>query len=478
MKKPHLFAVIFLTPLFILSIGHFAGKAAAGEGFPYPCGSVCEGMWFHPCDPVHPCAPACQATPSGSYLYDKSIFDSRLFENRLVGKKSKSRIQFYGWMLTGVTVNNHGATHEYGGSAYGFNNRQAKDGTTIRPGYNDHSGNTYVLQLEQPTDWKVNQLWLGARRDLESRFGWGFRADFVYGTDIRYARNWGDRSFDNNWGSGDYFAAFPQLFGTVGTKELFVKVGKFAGGFSYEGLAAPREFFYSHANICYGRPLVAQGAVVEWHPNKKWSFTGGWLAGVFNSFENPYNDSAFLGTATYNFTKDAALTYKTFYNDRGARPAILGGSTGQIDSIHTLIFTQKINQKWFYMGEVAYTNHLYDRFGATRNTGNAWGTNHHLIRTFTDKFSLGFRGEYHYSRNSTFDLRSVTWTDDMRSNGGQGGDIWTFTVAAQYKMTPKITFRPEIRYDYADYNNGFRPFGGNNSKKDQLCGGVSFLVMF
>ena len=457
--------IISSIALFALSLV-FIGETAHAGYFTTPCDS----------DVPNPCDDVCQAKPTGSYLYDKSIFESPLFENRLVGKKSKSRIQFYGWMLTGITVNNHGATNSYGPgpSAYGFNNTQTKDGAVIRNGYNDSSGNTYVLQLEQPTDWKVNQLWLGARRDLDSNFGWGFRADFVYGTDIRYARNWGDRSFDNNWGSGDYFAAFPQLFATVGTKDLFVKVGKFAGSFSYEGLAAPREFFYSHANICYGRPLVTQGAVVEWHPNQKWSFTGGWLAGVFNGFENPYNDRAFLGTATYKFSKDTTLTYKVFYNDRGARP---GGSTGQIDSINTLIFTRQINKNWFYMGEIAYTDHLYNR-ATTRTTGNAWGTNHHLIRKFTDKFSLGFRGEYHYSRNSTFDLPGVTWTNAEKNNGGQGGDIWTFTVAAQYKMTPKVTFRPEIRYDYADYNNGFRPFGGDNSKKNQLCGGVSFLVMF
>jgi len=461
MKHPFVAAAV-LTLLALILVA-FPKNAMAGDCFPDPCDAVCP----NPCDDV------CSTKSPGGYLYDKSIFDSPLFENQFIGKKSKSKIQFYGWMLTGITVNNHGATHSYGPgpSAYGFNNTQAKNGEVIRNGYNDTSGNTYVLQLEQPTDWKVNQLWLGARRDLESRFGWGFRADFVYGTDIRYARNWGDRSFDNNWGSGDYFAAFPQLFGTVGTKELFVKVGKFAGSFSYEGLAAPREFFYSHANICYGRPLVTQGAMVEWHPNQKWSFTGGWLAGVFNSFENPYGDSAFLGTATYKFSKDTALTYKVFYNDRGARTNHLGGitSTGQIDCIHTLIFTRQINKKWFYMGEVAYTDNLYDRFN-TRGTGYAWGTNHHLIRTFTDKFSAGLRGEYHYSRNSTFDLPAVT--------GGQGGEIWTGTLAAQYKLTPKTTFRPEIRYDYADYNNGFRPFGGDRSKKNQISGGVSFLVMF
>lgn len=426
-------------------------KATASGCVPDPCNEVCP----NPCDDV--CG-----TKSGCYLYDKSIFDSKLFENQLIGKKSKSRISLYGWMLTGITVNNHGATNEYGpgNSAYGYNNRPG------RPGYADQSGNTYVLMLEQPSDWKVNQLWLGAKRDLDNHFGWGFQADFCYGTDARYARNWGDQSFDSQWGSGDYFAAFAQLYGTIGTKDLFVKVGKFAGGFAYEGLAASNEYFYSHANICYGRPLVTQGVMVEWHPNKKWMLTGGWTAGVFNSFENPYEDSGFLGKATYNITKDMALTYKIFYNDRGARPS---GSTGQIDCLNTLIFTWKLNKKWFYMGEIAYTDHLYDHAN-TRGTGDAWGVNNHLIRTFTDKFSVGFRSEFHHSRNSTF--------DNVNVSGGQGGDLWEFTVAAHYKRTPKVTFRPEVRYDYADYDNGYRPFGGNATKKDQLCGGVSFIVMF
>ena len=431
----------------------------ASDCFPTPC----DEARLNPCDDV------CQTMAPDCYLYEKSIFDSPLFENQMIGKKSKSRIQFYGWMLTGITVNNHGATNKYGPdpSAYGFNNRQYNNGDLARSGYNDLSGNTYVLQLEQPTDWKVNQLWIGAKRDLDNRFGWGFQADFLYGTDARYARNWGDRSFDHQWGSGDYFAAFSQLFGTVGTKDLFVKVGKFAGGFSYEGLAAPREYFYTHANICYGRPLVTQGVMVEWHPNHKWMFTGGWTAGVFNSFENPYGDNGFLGKVTYNLTKNASLTYKVFYNDRGARNNTT--NTGQIDCFNTLIFTWKLNENWFYMGEVAFTDGKHYSTGG-RTGSDAWGINNHLVRTFNDKFSVGFRGEYHHSHRSTFDLPAVT--------NGEGGDLWTFTAAMHYKINPKTTFRPEIRYDYADYNNGFRPFGGDSTKKDQICGGVSFLVMF
>ena len=453
--------VVLATISFVFAAFH--ERTGAADCYPAPCDDVCPA----PCDPI------CKAHSFGKYLTEKSVFESRLFENPLVGKKSKSRITFYGWMLTGITVNNHGSTNEYGNpylngaSAYDYNNRRNSDGSLRRAGYNDQSGNGSILMLEQPTDWKLNHLWLGAKRDLTNSFDWGFQADFLYGTDTRYTRNWGDRSFDYDWGSGDYYPSFTQLFATVGTKDLFVKVGKFSGGFAYEGLAAPKEYFYSHANICYGRPFVTEGVMVEWHPTKKWMFTGGWTAGVYNCIDNPFEDNGFLGKTTYNVTKDMSLTYKIFYNDKGYRnPNNIAG----IDCLNTVILTWKINKDWFYMGEIAYTDNKYYSSTTGKSGGDAWGINNHLIRTFTEKFSVGVRAEYHHSHNSFFDNTNIS--------GGQGGDLWNFTVAAHCKINPKTTFRPEIRYDYADYNNGYRPFGGDASKKDQLCGGVSFIVMF
>jgi hypothetical protein len=124
------------------------------------------------------------------------------------------------------------------------------------------------------------------------------------------------------------------------------------------------------------------------------------------------------------------------------------------------------------MGEIAYTDgKVYDPApGVTKLCSDAWGINNHPIRTFNEKFSVGLRGEFHHSHGSTFDNRSVA--------GGEGGDIWTVTLASHYKITPKTTFRPEIRYDYTDYRNGYRPFGGDESKSDQISGGVSVLVVF
>ena len=129
-----------------------------------------------------------------------------------------------------------------------------------------------------------------------------------------------------------------------------------------------------------------------------------------------------------------------------------------------------MNKRWFYMGEVAVTDgKVYDSLG--KKTGSdAWGVNNHLIYQVSDKLSLGLRGEFHHSRGSMFDQPAIT--------GGKGGDLWEVTLAANYKLNPKLTLRPEVRYDYADYSNGYKPFGGDESEKGQLCGGMSFIATF
>ncbi|GHT18851.1 hypothetical protein FACS1894189_7190 [Planctomycetales bacterium] len=381
--------------------------------------------------------------------------------------KKKSKIDVYGWVMTGITVNNHGNKNEYGGaSAYGYNNNPGQGALQ------DGSGNSSILMLEQPSDWKVNQLWVGAKKDLTEKFGVGFRADFAYGTDMRYSRNWGDQSFDYSWQDGDYYFSAVQLYGLIGTKDLNVQIGKFAGGFAYEGLAAPKEFFYSHANICYGRPLVVEGAMVNWNANKKWTFNVGWTQGVFNTIGSSFDDNAFYGKVTYHISKKADLTYKIFRNDKG----IAFRTNKSIDTFNTLVFTYKLSDKWFYMIEGA----IVDTDVNGNHSGDAWGINQHLIYTVNKKLSVGLRGEFHHSYNSMFDMASVT--------GGQGGDLYELTLAANYNITDNIRFRPELRFDQADYANGFLPFGGSYQASDagvvsgaassQLSGGCSFVITF
>jgi hypothetical protein len=415
MNFNRIYATIIIAMLFLCSIGS-ATESCRELVFPAPC--------------------------QNTFAYQKT-------------SAKKSAIDFYGWVLTGITVNNHGGTNQYGDAGpYAYNR-------SITP----QSGNSYVLMLEQPSDWKLNQLWFGMKKDLKNTFDWGFRADFNYGTDSRYPRFWGDQSFDYDWGSGDYYASFVQLNAIFGTKKLNVKAGKFGGGFSYEGLAAPQEFFYSHANIAYGRPMTVSGVMVESNPNDKWTISGAWTAGVFNSFDNPYGDNAFLGKITYRFSKSASLTYKIFFNDKGGDSRPYHSAT---DFLNTLIFTWEINKRWFYMIEGAVTDgKVYDKSGKTGS--DSWGMNQHLIYTINEKLSAGLRFEFLHAHGTVFDSPSVT--------GGQGGDLFEMTLAVNYKVNSKIKFRPELRYDYVDYKNGYQPFG-NENHHNQFSGGVSCVVNF
>jgi hypothetical protein len=364
-------------------------------------------------------------------------------------------IEFYGWVLTGITINNHGGTNEYGNPGpYAYNR-------SITP----QSGNSYILMLEQPADWKLNQLWVGAKKELNDHLDWGFRADFNYGTDSRYPRFWGDESFDYKWGSGDYYASFVTLNTSFGTKNFNVKVGKFGGGFSYESLAAPYEFFYSHANIAYGRPMTVSGVMVESKPNDKWTISGAWTAGVFNSFDNSFGDNGFLGKITRRFNKSMSLTYKIFYNDKGGHFRSYDSAT---DILNTLIFTWQINKSWFYMIEGAVTDgKVYDKIGTTGS--DSWGINQHLIYTVNKKLSFGIRLEFLHAHGTVFDSPTVT--------GGEGGNLFEMTLAANYKINSKTMFRPELRYDYAHYKNAYHPFG-KETYNHQLSGGISFALTF
>ena len=75
-----------------------------------------------------------------------------------------------------------------------------------------------------------------------------------------------------------------------------------------------------------------------------------------------------------------------------------------------------------------------------------------------------------------FDVPPVT--------GGNGGDLYALTLGANWNVKPKIIIRPEIRYDWARYDNGWKPFGGQDGtlktgrKSEQLAGGGSVIVVF
>ncbi len=439
------------------------------------------GVFSEPCQPAMECSPCdavLECAPCDDVLCDT---EPGLFGRKACGKKSlMDQFKFYGWIQAGINVNSHGNKNIYS-DAPGPASRN------LSP----LAGNSYILGFAQPADMKVNQLWFGVTKAKDTRHGWdwGFQADFMFGTDAKYAQCFGDQTFDYGWGSGDYYDAFVQLYAELGYKDLTLRVGKFATLMSYEAVPGPASFFYSHAYLCYNGPLTHNGAMAEYKFNDKWSVTAGWTAGYHNSLENPLNDNALLAQIRYAIDKDSALTYTIYqgwhngYNDRSFASAVSYNRTyrREEETTMTLRYATQLNKRWFYMIEGLWSQgHMYDVLDATLfNHGNmtkkSYGINQHLIYTINKKWSAGVRFEWLSGKGTFCDIAPITGAP--ASMAGQGTDLYEITFAVNWNVLPNVNIRPELRYDWSFYKGGFKPFG-NGTESDQLMGGCAVTWSF
>ncbi|MCE9544374.1 MAG: porin, partial [Planctomycetia bacterium] len=84
--------------------------------------------------------------------------------------------KYGGWIEAGVTGNDHGVVSLTGNLPVAFN--YASDGVML------------------------NQAWAFAERTAKTDgcgMDWGFRADYIFGTDAFFTQAFGDIGYDNNW---------------------------------------------------------------------------------------------------------------------------------------------------------------------------------------------------------------------------------------------------------------------------------------
>ncbi len=436
-----------------------------------PCDEVasmlCDTESCDPCDKVADCD-----------LFDETQCDpceSVLGPN--CGKKSAmDSIKFYGWLQAGIRVNEHGNKNTYGG------------GSPASRNLDPLAGNSYILGFGQPADFKVNQLWLGMAKAKDTRHGWdwGFQADFMFGTDAKYPQCFGDQTFDYDWGSGDYYDSFVQLYAELGYKNLTFRVGKFASPMAGEPVPGPASFFYSHAYFCYSGPLTHNGAVAEWKINDKWTVLGGWTAGYHNSMENPLGDNGFLGQIRHTIDPKRALTYTVyqgwhngFNKHDDALTRYSRNYWRETETTMSLRYDWKLNRRWTYMLEGLWSQGNMKMGGANPDVlKHTYGVNQHLYYTINKKWSIGLRGEWNNAEGTFFDIPPIT--------GGQETNLYALTFAANWNIFKNVTIRPEVRYDWSFYKNGFKPFGGQDPLADklqgryadQLSGGMAVVASF
>ena len=343
-----------------------------------------------------------------------SVFDDECGKNCLKDKG----ITIAGWLAMGYASNPDGA----------------------------FTGNGGNLNQKEHDNFNINQLYLYVAKvaDGSNGFGWGYRADVIYGVDGNDTQSFGNNAgrFDylNGWGGpnlspaetepnshGPYEWAMPQLYGEVAWCNLSVKLGHFYTPIGYEVVTTPDNFFFSKQITFYNsEPFTHTGALGTYKVNDKLTAIAGWTLGWDTGFDQFNGGSNAIIGATYAASDKTTLVYSAAFGNFGRR------GDGSINSFI-------LSQKW---GEKLMTVHQFDVLStnsggnladpASLVAGDSTGLINYAFYQLSDKAKAGVRYEWYHA-------------DAVSYN--------TFTYGLNYQVTPNIVVRPEMRHNWAPAND-------------------------
>lgn len=313
---------------------------------------------------------------------------------------------------------------------------------------------------DYPNVVQLQQAWAYVERATDNGgygWDWGFRLDYVYGTDAQDTQAFGGQpnAWDNPWDNGFYYGhAIPQLYAEVAYNDLKVKVGHFYTICGYEVVQAPDNFFYSHAFTMYlAEPFTHTGALAEYPVSDNVTVWGGWTAGWDTGFSSNGGD-IFLGGASVTLRDWLTLTYTTTMGDFGwdftVGPITFAGSDSNGYS-HSIVVDMDITSRLKYVFQSDYIDNDLFHFGADPfGFHTSWGINQYLLYSISDRLGVGARVEY-------FDQGAY--------------EVTAATLGLNVKPRANFILRPEVRFE--DWSTG-----NLIGRQDSTVFGIDAIVTF
>ena len=270
-----------------------------------------------------------------------------------------------------------------------------------------------------PNQFQVQQQWLYIGKDAVrgNGFDWGFRFDYVYGTDGQDVQSFGGLNWDNGWDQGGHYGhAIPQLYLEFAYDELNVKLGHFINNAGLESMPATANAFYSHTYAMANQPRTYTGAVADYAVTDSMSVVAGWVEGWNSGFSDAFTGSMFIGGVETHLTDVISLSYIATAGDAGV--------TDEVYS-HTIVMGMPLNERLDYSLQ---TDLITSSLAGGANE-TLVGITQYLNYTVRDSMDLGVRFE---------------WFENTTS----GEQFYDLTVGAQSQIAPKLVVRPEVRWDF------------------------------
>jgi len=368
-------------------------------------------------------------------------------KNFVKQEEAKSRLSIYGWVETGLT------------------------GNVDAPKDNQNFGRVFD---DRSNEFVMNQAVITAERALDPKVGfdWGFKVQFLFGTDARYIHSLGllDHAMRNSLYQPDIPEVYLSLhFPIVTEGGIDLKLGKFVTLEGAETIDPRTNPFYSHTYIFnFGIPFNHTGALFTLYATKWLNLVAGVTRGVNTSIDDNNDAPAFHGGIGLHLNEEkfvvSAATHigpETPGNDRDLR------------YLNTITTTWKITDKLTSITDLNYTHDD----GAD---ASAYGVAQYLTYAINDKITTKVRGELWRDAQGFFAAQFADAHDPMRALGGQptidprtvGGGRTTYgglTIGLDIKPPvskplSSLTIRPELRVDHSFSDT--RPF--NDSSDDTI----------
>jgi hypothetical protein len=369
------------------------------------------------------------------------------------------RFKISGWIDSGITFN------------------------PASPQDNQNFGRFFDDRANEPL---LNQFVINFERALAPQpgeFDWGFKLQFMYGSDARTIHSLG--LFSDTAATSivqpDLVEGYLTLhFPIISEGGLDLKLGKFVTLEGVETIDPRANFFYSHTYIFnVGIPFNHTGALATFHATKWLDLYSGITRGVNTSIEDNNDSVSFHGGVGLNLL-DGKLTILATTSIGPETP----NNNHDQSYFNDIAITAKITDKFTSLTDLNYAlNEVSD--------AQAFGIAQYFTYAINSWLTAGIRGEIFWDDDGFYVFSFANNHDPMRALEGEptidprtvGGGKTTYgAITAGVNIKPPmpkplagLAIRPEIRYDCS--LNDTRPFN-NSSDRDQFTAGIDFIVTF
>jgi len=359
-------------------------------------------------------------------------------------------------------------------------------GITFNPDSPDDNQNFGRFFDDRANEPLLNQAVINLERALAPQpgeFDWGFKLQFMYGSDARFIHSLGlfSDTAATSTVQPDLVEAYLNLhFPILSEGGLDLKLGKFVTLEGAETIDPRTNFFYSHTYIFnFGIPFNHTGALATLHATKWLDLMAGVTRGVNTSIDDNNDSLAFHGGAGLNLNEGKIVV---------AASTHIGPETP--NNNHDLRYLNAITTTWKItdkLTSITDLNYALDEV----SDAEAYGVAQYFTYAINDRLTAGIRGELFRDDDGFYVVSFANNHDPMRALEGEptidprtvGGGKTTYgAITAGVNIKPPIpkplaglTIRPEIRYDRS--LNNTRPFN-NSSDRDQFTAGIDFILTF